>query len=156
MANFMIINWEKYGKIAEQLAKKIMDNGEEFDLAIGIARGGVPLTMVIADKLGVKMDIINVKSYVGIAKRKRPNIVSTITSNIKNLDVLVIDDLIDGGDTMKMIIKHLAKGKPNSLKTAVLFKKPESKFNPNYCLRTVKEWVVFPWERGELSRIAKD
>jgi len=54
--------------------------------------------------------------------------------------------------------KHLGEHKPRLLETAVLFKKPWSKVEPDYYLEVVTEWVVFPFELGEISRLkaAKD
>ncbi|MCS4539591.1 MAG: phosphoribosyltransferase family protein, partial [Thaumarchaeota archaeon] len=67
MQNFRYVSWEDYGRLVSNLSEQIRAAGKKFDLVVGIARGGIPVAMVIADQLGVKIDIINVKSYTGIA-----------------------------------------------------------------------------------------
>jgi hypoxanthine phosphoribosyltransferase len=153
MVDFYYIDWATYGDLVTKLTEKVRSSRKKFDLIVGIARGGIPVAMVIADQLGVKIDIINVKSYTGIAKRGKPRIISTLTENVRNKRVLVVDDLIDEGDTMDTVIDYLRKLGVGHLHTAVLFKKPWSKFDPEFFLEVLEKWVVFPWEHGEVARI---
>ena len=64
-----------------------------------------------------------------------------------------MDDLVDQGDTLNLMVGYLADQKPKTLETAVLFKKPWSKTQPDYYLEEVSEWVVFPFELGEMGRL---
>jgi hypoxanthine phosphoribosyltransferase len=153
MVEFYYIDWETYGGLVARLTEKVRSSGKKFDLIVGIARGGIPVAMVIADQLGVKIDIINVKSYTGISKRSKPRIISTLTENVKRKRVLVVDDLIDEGDTMDTVIDYLRRQGVRQLDTAVLFKKPWSRFDPEFYLEVLEKWVVFPWEHGEVARI---
>ena len=153
MAEFRYINWTEYGNLADALAEKVRSQGEHYDLIIGIARGGIPVAMVVSDHLDVKLDIINVKSYDGIAERNPPRILSTLTEAVKGKDVLLVDDLVDQGDTMQTVTVFLGRQGPRMLKTAVLFKKPWSKTEPDYFLEVVEKWIVFPWEHGEVNRL---
>lgn len=152
MADLRYIGWEEYGRLAEALANKIISSSLQFELVIGIARGGIPLAMVVADRLGVKLDIVNVKSYIAINKRKTPKIVSTLTEKIKGKTILLVDDLVDNGDTMNTVIDYLKDEGPLDIKTAVLFKKPWSKFQPDFFIELVTQWIVFPWEVEEVKR----
>ena len=153
MVDFFYIDWTTYGDLVIELTEKIRSSRKKFDLIIGIARGGIPVAMVIADQLGIGIDIINVKSYTGISKRSKPKIISTLTEDVKRKRVLVVDDLIDEGDTMDTVLGYLRKEGVGYLHTAVLFKKPWSKFDPEFYLKVLDKWVVFPWEHGEVSRI---
>ncbi len=152
MPNFRYISWSEYGNLAESLAEKVAATGKRFDLVVGIARGGIPVSMVVADHLDVKVDFINVKSYNDIGKRTPPRIVSTLTEGIAGKNVLVVDDLVDQGDTLAFVKKHLSVQEPKTLETSVLFKKPWSKTEPDHWLESVSEWIVFPFELGEVSR----
>jgi hypoxanthine phosphoribosyltransferase len=146
------VTWAQYGEMVTKLADSVATSGEKFDLVIGIARGGMPVAMVVADKLGIKVDFLNVKSYTDVGERVKPKILSTITEKITNKRVLIVDDLVDGGDTMETITDYLSTQKPISIRTAVLFTKPWSTFTPDFSLRVVDNWVVFPYERGEVRR----
>ncbi len=152
MPNFRYISWSEYGNLAEALAEKVRANGKRYDLVVGIARGGIPVAMVVSDHLDVKVDFINVKSYNDIGKRTAPRILSTLTEAIEGKDVLLVDDLVDQGDTMAFLTKYLVDQKPKTLETAVMFKKPWSKTEPDYYLESVSEWIVFPFELGEVGR----
>jgi len=153
MAEFRYVSWPEYGNLAQALAEKVRAGGKSFDLVIGIARGGMPVAMVISDHLGVTIDFINVKSYDKTTQRGAPRILSTLTDHIEGKNLLVVDDLIDRGDTMETVRRFLADQRPRLLETAVLFKKPWSKFEPDYFLEVVDKWVVFPFELSEVNRL---
>lgn len=155
MPKFRYIRWSEYGALANRLVKMLRDERIRLDLIIGVARGGIPLAMVLGDQLGVRLDIINIKSYDGIASRKKPKVVSTLTEEVAGKTVLVVDDLVDEGDTLRTVVKHLSSKNPRSIRTAVLFRKPWSSVTPDYYLETLDEWVVFPWEKGEVERALK-
>ena len=152
MPNFRYVSWSEYGILAEALAEKVRANGKKYDLVVGIARGGIPVAMVVSDHLNVKIDFVNVKSYNDIGKRTPPRILSTLTEGVEGKDVLLVDDLVDQGDTMAFMKRYLNDQKPRSLETAVMFKKPWSTVEPDYYLENVAEWVVFPFELGEVGR----
>jgi hypoxanthine phosphoribosyltransferase len=153
MPNFRYISWSEYGNLADALAEKIRSNGKHYDLVVGIARGGIPVAMAVSDHLNVKIDFVNVKSYSDFGKRTPPKILTTLTEAIEGKDILLVDDLVDQGDTLASMKKYLSDQKPRTLETAVMFKKPWSKTEPDYYLESVTEWVVFPFELGETSRL---
>jgi hypoxanthine phosphoribosyltransferase len=155
VARLRYIGWAEYGRLVERLARLVEARGVRFDLVIGIARGGVPVAMVVSDRLGAKVDFINVKSYTGLGSRTKPRILATITEEIGGKQVLIVDDIIDEGDTMKTVKEYLSNMKPATMETAVLFTKPWSPIDPDYSLQGTKSWIVFPYERGEVKRLSR-
>ncbi len=144
------VDWNEFGRLVEKLSEVL--KGVKVDLVVGIARGGLPVSLVIADRLGVPVDFINIKSYRAVGIRDRPVILSTLSENVKDKVVLVVDDLIDEGDTMMTVIEHLKeRHSPKKIYTATLFIKPWSKFKPDFYLEIVDKWIVFPWERMEFG-----
>jgi len=107
----------------------------------------------VADHLNVKIDFVNVKSYTDFGNRTSPRILSTLTEDIEGKDILLVDDLVDQGETLTSMKKYLGDMKPRTLDSAVMFKKPWSKTDPDYYLESVTEWVVFPFELGEAARL---
>ena len=152
MTEYRYVSWPEYGNLAEALAEKVRSCGRKFDLVIGIARGGMPVAMVVSDRLDVRIDFINVKSYVGIGERGVPKILSTLTEDIRGKNVLVVDDLVDQGDTMRVVSEYLSGQDPERLEMAVLFKKPWTRIEPDYYLEVVDRWIVFPFELSEVNR----
>lgn len=152
MPKLRYLTWAQYGELVTRLADEVDSSREKFDLVVGIARGGIPVAMVVADRLGCKVDFINVKSYTDVGERTKPKILTTIVEGISGKRVLVVDDLVDHGETMETVTQYLGAEKPYGMKTAVLFTKPWSAFVPDFSLQTVDTWVVFPYERGEVRR----
>ena len=153
MPEYRYISWTEYGDLADALAEKVRSSGISFDLIIGVARGGIPVAMVVSDHVDVPIDIINVKSYTGIGERGSPTILTTLTEKVEGKNVLLVDDLVDHGLTVHTVREYLEEQKPKRLLTAVLFKKPWSKAEPDYFLEVVDKWIVFPWEHGEVNRL---
>ena len=152
LARLHYVTWAEYGEMVTKLAENVASSGKKYDLVIGIARGGIPVAMVVADRLGTRIDFLNVKSYTDVGERIKPQILTTITEDIFGKRVLLVDDLVDGGDTMETVTRYLDSEGPKALKTAVLFTKPWSSFQPDYSLQVVDNWIVFPYERGEVRR----
>ena len=153
LVEFKYLSWPEYGNLAEALAEKVRSGGKSFDLVVGIARGGMPVAMVVSDHLGVRVDFINVKSYDGIGKRSTPRILSTLTEAMAGKSILLVDDLVDQGDTLATVMDYLKQQNPRLVQTAVLFKKPWSRSEPDYYLEVVDKWVVFPFELSEVNRL---
>lgn len=156
MTKFHYVTWTSFGKLSKALAERIRKSGKEFDLVIGIARGGLPASLVIADQLHLKIDFINVKSYTGIYKKSKPVVLSTLTGSIKGKRILLVDDLVDHGGTMIKMVSYLKKKGTAEVTTAVLFVKPWSTFKPDFYLKTTDSWVVFPWNEGETKVLLKE
>jgi len=152
---FRYISWSEYGNLAEALAKRVGESGKDYDLVVGLARGGIPVSMVVSDRLGLKVEFLMVKSYRGIAKRTSPKILSTLGGDISGKRILVVDDLVDEGDTLASVLRHLSKLEPRSLETAVIFRKPWSKTEPNFFVQTTDRWIVFPFELNEVETLRK-
>ncbi len=149
---FRYIGWEEYGSLTNALAEKVRGSGAATDLVLGVARGGIPVAMVLADALGAPVDYITVRSYTGIRKRTPPRVLSSPLATVKGRRLLLVDDLVDEGHTMAAAKLRLQRMAPKSIETAVIFKKPWSEFEPDYYLEVTDAWVVFPFEAHEVSR----
>jgi uncharacterized protein len=156
MTDFRYVSWPEYGNLTSALAEKVRSKGRKFDLVIGIARGGMPVAMVVADDIDVRVDFINVKASDGKSKKGTPRILSTLTEGLRGKSLLVVDDVIDKGSTMKMVKRFLKDMRPKLLESAVLFKKPWSEVEPDYFLDVVDKWIVFPYELSDVNRLKRE
>jgi xanthine phosphoribosyltransferase len=71
--------------------------------------------------------------------------------NIPNIShakkVLIIDDIIDSGETMVEVLKILKEKFPNiEFKIATLFYKSSAIIKPDFSVREATEWIEFFWE----------
>lgn len=146
-----VVSWAEFGRLVEELVSKIKASNYAYDLVIGIARGGIPAALEIANRLNLKIDFVNIKSYLNDRTKQKPQILSTLSEKVEDRKILIVDDIIDSGDTMGTIIEWLNQQKPRSIETTALFVKPWSKFTPTYTVGTVKEWIIFPWEDNEYT-----
>lgn len=153
MTEKQVISWNEFGELAEKLAGKITGKyGSSIDIVIGMARGGIPLSMLVADRLRAELDFMRVKSYKEIDVRAEPKLIFDIRIDINNRTVLLIDDLSDKGDTFDFATKHLLQSyKPRHVLTACIFVKPWSKFAPDVYLEKTEKWIVYPWELHEFG-----
>ena len=118
----------------------------EFDAIIAIARGGLSL----AQHLGEYYDIRAVYSIntIGYDDSKKLNTVKVF--NLPQLQdtrsVLIVDDIVDSGDTLIEVLKVLAEAYPHvRFKTASLFYKKSAKIAPDWYVKEATEWIDFYW-----------
>ncbi|MEN2973953.1 MAG: phosphoribosyltransferase family protein [Candidatus Caldarchaeales archaeon] len=152
---YLKVSWKRLEEIVEELSKKI-SRDYEFDLLVGILRGGLVVAHLLSDIMGIdEIYPIGCSSYVDVYKRSKLKIYHPLILNdLKKKRVLVVDDVADSGVTLKSIIeKVIAPKNPEDCKTATLHIKPWSIFKPDYYVEMVDAWIVYPWEKYEMIRL---
>ncbi|OHE80275.1 MAG: hypoxanthine phosphoribosyltransferase [Verrucomicrobia bacterium RIFCSPLOWO2_12_FULL_64_8] len=72
----------------------------------------------------IRLDCIRVSSYRNETRSiGKPEIVHSLTLDIANRHVLLIDDILDTGKTLSVVVNLIKKLKPASVKTCVLLEK---------------------------------
>lgn len=75
-------------------------------------------------KLSIQLDCIRVSSYRDETRPvQEPEIIDRIRLDLKGVDVLLIDDILDTGKTLSRVCQIFRKLKPASLRTCVLLDK---------------------------------
>jgi len=118
------------------------------EVLIGIARGGLTLSHAIAEGLKIRnIQTLSTELYDKTQKRDALCIKGFCElEDIKR--VLVIDDIADSGDTLKAIMKMLRSKHPKvEFKTATLFYKKTSVYEPDFWINEADDWIDFFWER---------
>jgi hypoxanthine phosphoribosyltransferase len=141
-------SWEDVEHLSETLAQKIIESGYEPDVIVAVSRGGFDPARILCDQLGVRrMASVQVEFYSGVKDTaEKPRIVYPLNADVDGLRVLVVDDVSDTGDSLKLVQEHvLAKG-PGDLKVATLHIKPWTSFRPDYHASETEAWIVYPWE----------
>lgn len=113
------------------LGEEISAAYEGRDLAvIAIINGAI---IFVADlirqlKLSIQLDCVRVSSYRDETKPiQKPEIIDKVRLDLSGVDVLVIDDILDTGNTLKRVCEILQSMGPSSLKTCVLLDKQTSR-----------------------------
>lgn len=115
---------ERIDKVAEEINEYY--KGEPI-IVIPLLRGGFMFASDLVRRLDmlVEMDFITTASYgSGKVSSGDVKIFSDLRSNIEGKNVLIVDDIIDSGHTLKFIKDYIAIKKPNSLKIATMLDKP--------------------------------
>ena len=93
---------------------------------IAVANGAMIFTADLVRELDmhVRLDCIRASSYSNSTTAQNPpKIINALKLDIKGTHVLLIDDILDTGNTLLNISKLLLEMKPASLKTCVLLDK---------------------------------
>ena len=161
MAEKLIISFNEYTKIVEKLAIQIHQKYKPTVL-VGIMRGAAPIIDILSRILKLPIAYIVIQSYSGEGMEDQQGQlmfaieISSLASNEDFNKVLLIDDLSDTGLTLNKSIEWLKNYGPTKdyikeVKTACLWKKKSSTFEPDFCpIRLNSDpWIVQPTEHYE-------
>lgn len=147
-----VMDWNYFYKLARKVADQINSSGYKPDIIVGLARGGWVLARVLCDFVGVK-DLVSLKvehwgitaTPDGTAKLKHP-----LNVDVTGKKLLVVDDITDTGESMKVTLKYLKTLNPAEIRTASLQHLTCAKFKADYVGETLPwRWVIFPWNFTE-------
>ena len=109
-----------------ELGKEINEAYEERDVAvIAIINGAIIFVADLIRQLNIsmKIDCIRIANYRDEKSMQKPEIIDKIRLDLKGLDVLIIDDILDSGRTLSHVTEIFKTMQPASLKTCVLLDK---------------------------------
>jgi hypothetical protein len=148
MVEHEVLTYEAFGGAVRELAQGIFESGYEPDWLVAIARGGLMIGGALAYALGHKnIATVNVEFYTGIDQRldvpvELPPVLNL--DDITNRKVLVVDDVADTGETLRLVLEKCAPA-VEDVRAAVLYEKPRSVVRSEYVWRRTERWIDFPW-----------
>ena len=151
LEKYYVYTPEKFYKHANLLVEKIIKDtpeSEPFDIVLCIARGGLVLAFYVSSKLNIPIFYtIRLQSYHNMKQNEIEILQEPPWEKMKGKKVLIIEDLIDQGETVKYLFHLLKIHQIKNYKLALLVDKQK---NPNvtadYCIVNTKKWVLFFWE----------
>jgi xanthine phosphoribosyltransferase len=122
------------------------------DTILAVARGGMTLAHALAMALNVRnLQSIRSESYDGEIRRGAVS-VSGKCDLSGSTHVLVVDDIVDSGQTLAILMPVLRAEYPEChFKVATLFTKQTALVQPDYSLHEARDWIDFFWERDYLK-----
>jgi len=135
-----------YQEFKEDLKTLTQKIDQPFDAILGIARGGLSMAQMLGEYYDLReVYAINTIGYEDTQKKE-----SVEVFNIPDLksakQVLIVDDIVDSGDTLLEVLKVLKEKYPAmTFLTASLFYKKSAKIAPNWYVQEAKEWIDFFW-----------
>ncbi len=147
------ISWEEYHHSIELLAQKIAASQWEFNQIICVARGGLRVGDILSRIFDRPLAIIAASSYNDERQRGQLVIGNQIAMTTQQLgsQVLLVDDLVDSGVTLKQVVAWISDRHPEiqDLKTAVIWYKACSIYAPDYYVSYLPDhpWIHQPFEK---------
>ncbi|PVX25165.1 MAG: hypothetical protein CW716_08530 [Candidatus Bathyarchaeum sp.] len=94
---------------------------------------------------------------MGVTETKQePNLTQPVSLPVKDKKVLVVDDVADTGESLKLVTAHLKEQGASEIRIATIYYKPWSITVPHYYEKETCLWVIFPWERKEaVTKVAE-
>ena len=113
----------------ESLAREIADHFASTDqlVVVGLLRGSfVFISDLVRElELEVEVDFMEVSSYgSGMESSREVRIVKDLRGEIEGRDVLVVEDIVDTGRTLKHVLTLLSARSPRRLEVCALLDKP--------------------------------
>jgi len=147
------VSWEEIERWAEIIVEKIGD--AKFDCVIAVIRGGLVPSRIIADYLGIK-DIFTLKTeHWGVTATPdgKAKVTYPIVKDLDGRAVLVVDDITDTGQSLRLAIEATKQKNPKTVRSATFLHINRSEVIPDYFAEEVDstnwKWFIFPWNRKE-------
>lgn len=148
-----LVSFHEVLRLSRSLAQKIKVSGYMPDLIVAIGRGGfVPGRLVSDFLLFNNLTSMKIEHYTRAADmQEEARIKFPIPVDITGKKILIVDDVTDTGETLKLAVDYVLNLKPAEIRTAVLQHKTCSTFTPDfYAQKIVKwRWIIYPWASYE-------
>jgi uncharacterized protein len=154
----LYVSWTDYHENIEKLAIAIDQSDWKFNQIVCLAKGGLRIGDIFARLFDLPLAILSTASYGGINNQVRGSVTfgRDLTMTTANLGshILIVDDLVDSGITLKKSLVWLDRQYGfyvEEVRTAVLWYKACSEFKPDYYVDYLPDnpWIHQPFEQYE-------
>lgn len=125
----VLISEEELQKRIAELGKQVAaDYADKEPIFVGVLKGVVNFftDMVRATPIRCQYEFMAVSSYgSGTSTSGTVKLLKDVTCDIKGRHVVILEDILDSGLTLKFVTEHLRAMEPASLKICALLDKPE-------------------------------
>ncbi|MDR2890827.1 MAG: hypoxanthine phosphoribosyltransferase [Alistipes sp.] len=149
----------------DRVAARINEDyaGRETPLFLGVLNGAFMFMAELMKKMecNCELSFVKLSSYCGTGSTGKVSELIGLKNNIEGRHVIIVEDIVDTGESMEHLLRSLAGHRPASVEIATLFFKPDSfrkDFEVKYkALDIGNEFIVgFGLDYDELGRNLKD
>jgi len=135
--------YEEFRDDLKTLTQKI---DQEFEVIVPIARGGLCMGQMLGEHYDIReVYAINTIGYDG-SKKLNEVTVFNVPNLLMTKRVLLVDDIVDSGETLVEVLKVLEARYPTiEFYTATIFYKPTAIIEPTWWVKEPKGWIEFFW-----------
>ncbi|MDG4665271.1 hypoxanthine phosphoribosyltransferase [Mycobacterium sp. 236(2023)] len=120
----------KTAELADKIAEDYRDATKDQDLVlITVLKGAVMFVTDLARAIALptQLEFMAVSSYGSSTSSSGVvRILKDLDRDINDRDVLIVEDIVDSGLTLKWLLRNLATRRPRSLKVCTLLRKPDA------------------------------
>lgn len=147
----ILVTEEEIKQRCQEMGRQITEDYKNYEvkpLLVGLLKGSVPFLAELMKyiELDVKYDFMCVSSYEGTESVNDVKIIMDLNSSIKDMPILLIEDIVDTGQTVKTVKELLYNKGASEVKVVSLLDKPERRVvdvEANYIGFTVpNEFVI--------------
>ena len=140
------LSWQLFGELCRVLGILVARDYEP-DVVVGIAAAGVIPGAVVAAMLQKPFHAIKItRREDDDGARQRPEVLSAAPPQLAGRRVLLVDEICDSGDTMRLALAAVRDVGPAEVRTATSLVR-EGAYEPDYFALATDGIVVFPWDR---------
>jgi len=142
------VSWDQFHRDARALAWRLAEAGP-FTAIVCITRGGLVPAAIVARELGIRViETVCVASYNHTTQGELTmlkGVAESIVGGGRGKGVLVVDDLVDTGQTAKLVRDILPEAH-----FAAVYAKPMGRPMVDTFITEVSQdtWIFFPWDTG--------
>ena len=145
-----LVSWSDIEKWCSAIRAQVVDNFSP-EVIIGLSRGGLVPSRILSDSLWIK-DLLSIKTeHWGITATQSGQAVLNDPGklNLKGKKVLIVDDITDTGQSMKLAYDFVKSQEPADIRSATMLHITRSEFVPDFYGELVDQkqwtWFIFPW-----------
>ena len=147
-----IVSFQEVHEKVKHVAEKVKASQYEPTTIVGLARGGWIPARLMCDFLGIT-DLVSLKveHWLETGKTKdEATIKYPLVTSMRGKKLLIVDDITDTGESMRVTVDYLKSLNPSEIRTAALQHLTCSKFKADYVGEVLPwRWVIFPWNFTE-------
>ena len=137
------VSWEELHRATRELARRQLP-AEQYKGIIAVSRGGLVPAAIVARELNIRVvDCVAVSSYDHDEQRDDLQLLKDVTATGDGEGFLVVDDLVDTGNTLKFLRDRLPKAK-----FVTVYAKPAGMDLVDDLVADLEQdtWIHFPWD----------
>ena len=146
---FYKISWAQLYHDCLSLAEKILKKKLKINRIVAISRGGLVPARILSDFLSLPISNIVISSYSNLKQLKEPKIIEANSFKWCGENLLIVDEVSDSGKTFKRALKYFNNKPTGKIYTTSPYIKPKTTFVPDFYLKTIDAWIVFPYDLRE-------
>jgi hypoxanthine phosphoribosyltransferase len=123
------IPYTEIEKRVEKLAQQINEEHQASSpLFIGILNGAFMFSADLLKHIHLpcQLSFLKLSSYIKTESSDSVETLIGLDEDIKSRDIIILEDIVESGQTLSVLKDQLKKHQPNSIQVATLFYKPEA------------------------------